>query len=115
MSIGQPEKVTQEKVIDFFKNGEILDYTYLGNLEDIANTNIKEDLLRAYLKSAGYEQVLIDGAVTQLVKAAGDMTRGIYDAKLRIYWTPEVENKVLTSIQPRSINKDVGLLRRYIR
>ena len=36
-------------------------------------------------------------------------------SKLRIYWTPEVENKVLTSIQPRSINKDVGLLRRYIR
>ena len=36
-------------------------------------------------------------------------------SKLRIYWTPEVENKVLTSIQPRNINKDVGLLRRYIR
>ena len=35
--------------------------------------------------------------------------------KLKIYWTPEVENKVLTSIQPRNINKDVGLLRRYIR
>lgn len=85
MSIGQPEKVTQEKVIDFFKNGEILDYTYLGNLEDIANTNIKEDLLRAYLESAGYEQVLIDGAVTQLVKAAGDMTRGIYDANKTVY------------------------------
>lgn len=36
-------------------------------------------------------------------------------SKLRIYWTPEVENKVLTRIKPRSINKDVGLLRRYIR
>lgn len=85
MSIGQPEKITQEKVINFFKDKNILDYTYLGNLEDVANTNIKEDLLRAYLHSCGYEQVLIDGAVAQLVKAAGDMTRGIYDSNKNVY------------------------------
>lgn len=85
MSIGEPEKITQAKVIDFFKDPDILDYTYLGNLEDKANTNIKEDLLKIYLRSCGYEQVLIDGAVTQLVKAAGDMTRGIYDANKTVY------------------------------
>ena len=85
MSIGQPEKITQAKVIAFFKDRDILDYTYLGNLEDKANTNIKEDLLRAYLQSCGYSQVLIDGAVAQLVKAAGDMTRGIYDANKTVY------------------------------
>lgn len=85
MSIGEPEKITQKKVVDFFKDREILDYTYLGNLEDKANTNIKEDLLRAYLGSCGYEQVLIDGAVSQLTKAAEDMTRGIYDANKRVY------------------------------
>lgn len=85
MSIGEPEKITQAKVIDFFKNPDILDYTYLGNLEDKANTNIKEDLLKIYLRSCGYEQALIDGAVTQLVKAAGDMTRGIYDANKTVY------------------------------
>lgn len=85
MSIGQPEKITQAKVIAFFKDRDILDYTYLGNLEDKANTNIKEDLLRAYLQSCGYSQVLVDGAVSQLVKAAGDMTRGIYDANKTVY------------------------------
>lgn len=85
MSIGEPEKITQAKVIDFFKDPDILDYTYLGNLEDKANTNIKEDLLKTYLRSCGYEQVLIDGAVAQLVKAAGDMTRGIYDANKTVY------------------------------
>ena len=85
MSIGQPERITQAKVIDFFKDRDVLDYTYLGNLEDKANTNIKEDLLRAYLQSCGYSQVLIDGAVSQLVKAAGDMTRGIYDANKTVY------------------------------
>lgn len=35
-------------------------------------------------------------------------------SNLKIYWTPEVENKVLASIRPRDINKDVGLLRHYI-
>ncbi len=34
--------------------------------------------------------------------------------KLKIYWTPEVENKVLSSISPRNVNKDIGLLRRYV-
>lgn len=30
--------------------------------------------------------------------------------KLKIYWTPEVEQKVLGSIKPKNINKDVALL-----
>lgn len=34
--------------------------------------------------------------------------------KLKIFWTPEVENKVLSSIMPKNVNKDVGLLRQYI-
>ncbi|MEK8021781.1 MAG: ATP-dependent RecD-like DNA helicase [Candidatus Parabeggiatoa sp.] len=33
--------------------------------------------------------------------------------KLKIYWTPEVEQKVLTSIKPQNIGKDVALLRNY--
>ncbi|EJV86823.1 hypothetical protein IG3_01713 [Bacillus cereus HuA2-1] len=31
--------------------------------------------------------------------------------KLKIYWTPEVEQKVLSSIKPKNINKDVQLLK----
>lgn len=34
--------------------------------------------------------------------------------KLKIYWTPEVERKILTSIRPRNNGKDVGLLKDYI-
>ena len=34
--------------------------------------------------------------------------------KLKIYWTPEVEQKVLSSISPRNINKDIHLMRQYI-
>lgn len=31
--------------------------------------------------------------------------------KLKIYWTPEVEQKILSSIKPKSIRKDVSLLK----
>jgi ATP-dependent exoDNAse (exonuclease V) alpha subunit len=34
--------------------------------------------------------------------------------KLNIYWTPEVEQKVLSSIKPQNNGKDVALLRSYI-
>ncbi len=34
--------------------------------------------------------------------------------KLKIYWTPEVEKKVLSKIKPRNITKDVALLKSYL-
>lgn len=34
--------------------------------------------------------------------------------ELKIYWTPEVEKKVLQRIQPRNIEADVEILRKYI-
>jgi energy-coupling factor transporter ATP-binding protein EcfA2 len=34
-------------------------------------------------------------------------------SKLKIYWTPEVEKKVLESIKPKNIGRDVSLLRSY--
>ena len=35
--------------------------------------------------------------------------------KLRIYWTPEVEEKILNRIRPRDISKDVELLKNYLK
>ena len=34
--------------------------------------------------------------------------------KLRIYWTPEVEEKVINRIRPRDISKDVEILKKYL-
>ena len=34
--------------------------------------------------------------------------------KLKIYWTPEVEHKVLEHIQPRNIESDIKILREYL-
>lgn len=33
--------------------------------------------------------------------------------ELKIYWTPEVEKKVLQRIRPRNIDADVEVLRKY--
>ena len=45
MSIGDAEIKTQERVIRFFKDPEILGYQYIGNLSDYQNKNIKEVFL----------------------------------------------------------------------
>ena len=34
--------------------------------------------------------------------------------KLKIYWTPETEEKVLNRIRPKDISKDVELLKKYL-
>ncbi len=69
MSIGDTERTTQNRVIDFFKNRNILDYKYIGNLKDTAKKNIREDRLRAYLRLSGYSERLIDGAVAELCES----------------------------------------------
>lgn len=66
MSIGDAEIKTQERVIRFFKDPEILGYQYIGNLSDYQNKNINEDRLRQYLRLKGYADKLIDAAVMQL-------------------------------------------------
>ena len=33
--------------------------------------------------------------------------------KLKIYWTPEVEKNVLSTIKPKDINKDINILKQY--
>lgn len=85
MSIGDTERVTQDRVVNFFKDSSILDYTYLGNLKDSTNKNIREDRLKAYLNAFGYSTALVDGAVSQLTKVADNMTKGLYDANQEVY------------------------------
>ena len=85
MSIGDTERETQNRVVDFFRNRDILDYEYLGNLKGEINKNIREDRLRAYLHLSGYSEKLIDGAVTELVRTADDMTHGLYIANQQVY------------------------------
>ena len=85
MSIGDAEIKTQERVIRFFKDPEILGYQYIGNLSDYQNKNINEDRLRQYLRLKGYADKLIDAAVMQLQQEAGNLSRGVYDANKTVY------------------------------
>ena len=85
MSIGDAEIKTQERVIRFFKDPEILGYQYIGNLSDYQNKNIKEDRLRQYLRLKGYADKLVDAAVMQLQQEAGNLSRGVYDANKTVY------------------------------
>ena len=74
MSIGDAEIKTQERVIRFFKDPEILGYQYIGNLSDYQNKNIKEDRLRQYLRLKGYADKLIDAAIMLMLSSRIKLT-----------------------------------------
>ena len=95
MPIGKPEIVTQRQLIDFFTDSHILDYRYLGNLKDSSNKNIREYDLHEYLKLKGYSNKLIDKAVEELVKTAGNLSNGLYDANQAVYSLLKYGSKVL--------------------
>ena len=82
-NIGDSERKTQNRVIDFFKNK--LHYTYLGNLSEQENSNIIEDKLSEYLKSRGYSERLINGAIDELKKTSLNLQQGLYSANKEVY------------------------------
>jgi type I restriction enzyme R subunit len=84
MSIGQPERATQDRVIALFR--EELCYRYLGDWTDRDdNTNIEVDLLTAYLTRAGYNPAQIAKAIHALRTEADNHSRGVYDNNQAVY------------------------------
>lgn len=78
------EKATQNRVIKFFVDK--LHYTYLGNLHDSENSNIMQERLYAYLTvKGGYSDKLSRRAIDELVRTAGDLQHGLYDANKEVY------------------------------
>ena len=83
-TVGQIEKKTQERVIKLFRNS--LGYKYLGNWEDReSNSNIEEEILHAYLKGKGYTETVINKALYDLDKTAGDQNKSLYDVNKEVY------------------------------
>lgn len=66
--VGQPERITQNRIIELFRSK--LGYSYIGNLHDQDNANIDEARLKAYLQKQGYSDELIRRAVNTLVDAS---------------------------------------------
>ena len=82
--IDQTEKTTQSRVVKFFVDK--LHYTYLGDLHNSENSNIMQERLYAYLTDkGGYSDKLARRAIDELVRTAGNLQHGLYDANKEVY------------------------------
>ena len=62
------ERITQNRIVQLFV--EHLDYTYLGNLEEQENSNIREEDVKAWLQQSGYSEAVIGRALFDFKKTA---------------------------------------------
>ena len=82
--VGQPEYVTQKRVIALFEND--LGYRYLGDWTDRStNSNIEEGLLTTYLTKSGYSAPQISRALDRLRIEASNPNRSLYDNNKAVY------------------------------
>jgi type I restriction enzyme R subunit len=82
--IGKPERITQNRVVALFRDE--LRYRYFGDRSDrLGNSNIDEDLLRAYLKRAGYTPAQITASVYRLSTEANNHGRSLYENNQAVY------------------------------
>jgi len=81
--VGQRERMTQNRVVALLQS---MGYHYLGDWNHRPyNTNVEEDLLLAYLVSAGYEEALARRAIRNLLLSAGDQSNGLYYVNKEVY------------------------------
>lgn len=83
MATVDAEKKLQHRVLHWLVDD--LGYTYLGNLEDIDNTPVKEELLRANLKKRGYTDDQIKVAISELVGKVNNQSDTLYQINRSVY------------------------------
>ena len=84
-TIGQPEFLTQQRVISFFVRA--LGYGGLGNWTNRPNnSNIETEFLTVWLQSQGHSEKIIDRTLFELHRAAAlGGSRTLYDANREVY------------------------------
>jgi len=83
-TIGQPERVTQNRVIALFRDG--LKYRYLGDWTDRSgNSNIEEKLLTEWLTKRGVTPPQISVALHKLRTEADNHNRSLYGNNQAVY------------------------------
>ena len=83
-TIGQPERVTQNRVIALFRDG--LKYRYLGDWTDRSgNSNIEEKLLTGWLTKRGITPPQISIALHKLRTEADNHNRSLYGNNHAVY------------------------------
>ncbi len=84
MTIGQAERITQNRVIKLFK--EQLGYKYLGDwCNRSGNSNIEAAMLGDYLKRRGYSAAQINQVTYRLTTEANNPNRSLYDNNKEVY------------------------------
>ena len=84
MTIGLPERATQNRVIALFRDE--LGYRTLGDWTDRPNnSNVEVDLLTAYLSKRGYSAAQIGRALDRLRIEANNPNRSLYDNNKAVY------------------------------
>tara|TARA_R110001599_G_scaffold17142_18_gene68818 strand:- start:2368 stop:5481 length:3114 start_codon:yes stop_codon:yes gene_type:complete len=81
--IGQAERVTQNRVLDLFRDE--LGYRYLGDWTDRDNSNIEESLLSRWLAARGHTPAQISMALHRLRTEAGHHDRSLYANNKAVY------------------------------
>ena len=83
MATVDAEKKLQNRVLHWLVDD--LGYTYLGNLEDIDNTPVKEELLKANLKKRGYTDDQIKTAISELGGKVNNQADTLYQINRSVY------------------------------
>ena len=84
MTVGKPERVTQNRVAALFRDE--LEYAYLGNWEyRDGNSNIEEELLAGYLTRCDYTPAQISKATHELRTEADNHSRSLYENNKAVY------------------------------
>lgn len=83
MATVDAEKKLQNRVLHWLIDD--LGYTYLGNLEDIDNTPVKEELLKANLAKRGYTDDQIKIAISELVGKVTNQADTLYQINRSVY------------------------------
>ncbi|MGQ0570644.1 MAG: hypothetical protein ACT4P5_14140, partial [Armatimonadota bacterium] len=84
-TVGQIEKKTQQRVVALFR--DTLGYAYLGNWIDQEGNhrNIESERLGTWLKSQGHAAALIEKSLRELMNAANDASKSLYDRNRAVY------------------------------
>lgn len=83
MATVDAEKKLQKRVLHWLVDD--LGYIYLGNLEDIDNTPVKEDLLKANLRKRGYSDDQIKTAISELLSKVNNQVDTLYQINRSVY------------------------------
>ena len=84
--VGELERETQQRVIDFFRLA--LGYRYLGNWERReGNSNVEPEILSAWLRKQGWTDKVIEKALRELDRAKTIVggSKNLYDANREVY------------------------------